>query len=341
MTRFKPVALLAAALFFVTLLIPTILVLPFGNDKASGSLGENVTAEEENTESVGTEPIMEVAVYRTAKKTVESLPLEEYVVGVVASEMPADFETEALKAQALTARTYMVKRLMMDEKKDLPKDADVGDTEFYQVYKNKEELKRLWGSDYDWKLAKVQEAVKETAGKVLTYEGKPIDATFFSTSNGYTENSEAIWLNSLPYLKSVESPWDKQSPKFNGQKAIPVAEFEQKLGVQVPDGGEIGKVVERTKGKRVGTVNINGKKISGKDIRKKLGLMSTDFTWERKGNNIIIHTRGNGHGVGMSQYGANGMAQEGKEYSEIVQYYYQGVEITNADLFITTITAKK
>ena len=85
------------------------------------------------------------------------------------------------------------------------------------------------------KLAKVQEAVKETAGKILTYEGKPIDATFFSTSNGYTENSEAIWLNSLPYLKSVESPWDKQSPKFNGQKAIPVAEFEQKLGVQVPE----------------------------------------------------------------------------------------------------------
>ena len=120
-----------------------------------------------------------------------------------------------------------------------------------------------------------------------------------------------------------------------------IAEFEQKLGVQVPDGGEIGKVVERTKGKRVGKVNINGKKISGKDIREKLGLMSTDFTWERKGNNIIINTRGYGHGVGMSQYGANGMAEEGKEYSEIVQYYYQGVEIVNADPFITTITAKK
>ena len=91
---------------------------------------------------------------------------------------------------------------------------------------------------------------------------------------------------------------------------------------------KLAKVAERTEGKRVGTVNISGKKISGKDIRKKLGLMSTDFTWERKGNNIIINTRGNGHGVGMSQYGANGMAQEGKEYSEIVQYYYQGVEIS-------------
>ena len=114
----------------------------------------------------------------------------------------------------------------------------VGDTEFYQVYKNKEELKRLWGSDYDWKLAKVQEAVKETAGKVLTYEGKPIDATFFSTSNGYTENSEAIWLNSLPYLKSVESPWDKNSPKFSGQKVLPIAEFESKLGVKLAGTGK-------------------------------------------------------------------------------------------------------
>lgn len=344
MTRFKPVALLAAALFFVTLLIPTILVLPFGNEKVSGSLGESVKPQEstdESVQSVGTEPVVEVAVYRTAQEFVEKLPLEEYVVGVVASEMPADFEKEALKAQALTARTYMVKRLMLDGDKDLPKDADVGDTEFYQVYKSKEELKKLWGSDYDWKLAKVQEAVEETASKILTYEGAPIDASFFSTSNGYTENSGAVWLNTLPYLKSVESPWDKQSPKFNGQKVISVAEFEKKLGVQVSNGSEIGKVTERTEGKRIATVDINGKKIAGIEIRDKLGLMSTDFTWERKGNNIIINTRGYGHGVGMSQYGANGMAKEGREYSEIVRYYYQGVEIASVDPFITTITAKK
>ncbi|WP_338471018.1 stage II sporulation protein D [Niallia sp. XMNu-256] len=344
MMKFKPVVLLAAALFFVTLLVPTLLVLPFGEDKVSGKLGENIQRQAESqpkVESASTEPAIEVAVYRTSKEVVENLPLEDYVVGVVASEMPADFEKEALKAQALTARTYIVKRLMINDNNDVPKEADVVDTVFHQVFMNSEELKKVWGSDYDWKIAKVEEAVKETTGQVLTYEGNPIDATFFSTSNGYTENSDAIWTNALPYLKSVESPWDKQSPKFNGQKVIPVAEFEKKLGVKVPNGSEIGKVIERTTGKRVGTVEINGKKISGKDIRTKLGLMSTDFSWERKGNNIIINTRGNGHGVGMSQYGANGMAQEGKKYPEIVQHYYQGVEIASAEPFITTITAKK
>ena len=346
MMRFKPVVLLAAALFFVTLLVPTILVLPFGaEERVSGKLGENVQpANTEPSEQIaGTEPTVEVAVYRASKEVVEKLSLEDYVVGVVASEMPADFEKEALKAQALTARTYIVKKLMSDPKVDLklPKDADVGDTEIYQVYKSKEELKGLWGSDYDWKIAKVQEAVQATAGQILTYEGNPIDATFFSTSNGYTENSEVIWSNALPYLKSVESPWDKQSPKYNGQKIIKVADFEKKLGVKVPASGEVGKVTERTEGKRVGKVEINGKTLSGKDIRDKLGLMSTDFTWERKGDDIIINTRGNGHGVGMSQYGANGMAQEGKNYTDIVKYYYQGVEIAESDPFITTITAKK
>ena len=118
-------------------------------------------------------------------------------------------------------------------------------------------------------------------------------------------------VHSLPYLKSVESPWDKNSPKFSGKKVIPIAEFEAKLGVKVSGNGNIGEVTAYTEGKRVAKVNINGKEISGKDIREKLGLMSTDFTWERVGDKIVINTEGYGHGVGMSQYGANGMAGEG------------------------------
>lgn len=344
MKKFKPVVLLGALLFVVTLMIPTILVLPFGEERVSGKLGENV--EESNSKSEGdvaasSSPSIEVAVYRAAKQDVEKLPLEEYVKGVVASEMPADFAKEALKAQALTARTYIVKQMMSDQKMELPKDAHVADTEFYQVYKSDEELRQIWGPDYSWKIEKIEEAVQETQGKILTYEGNPIDATFFSTSNGFTENSEAIWSNSLPYLKSVESPWDKESPKYSGQKVIPIKEFEAKLGVKLPNNETIGQVTERTAGKRVAKVEINGKEVTGQDIREKLGLMSTDFTWERKGNSIVINTKGYGHGVGMSQYGANGMAEEGKKYQDIVQYYYQGVEITNSDPFITTITAKK
>lgn len=340
MKKFKPVVLLAAVLIFVTLLVPTILVLPFGEDKVSGKLGENIQ-QPSTTAAEDTSSPIDVAVFRAAKEQVENIPLEEYVVGVVASEMPADFELEALKAQALTARTYIVKQLMSDKKMDLPDGAQVADTELFQVYKSPDELQKIWGSDYNWKIDKLREAVQETKGQVLTYEGAPIDATFFSTSNGYTENSDAIWTNSLPYLKSVESPWDKQSPKFNGQKVFSIKEFESKLGVELPNKKTIGEVTERTAGKRVGKVNINGKTVTGKEIREKLGLMSTDFTWEIKGDNVVINTKGYGHGVGMSQYGANGMALEGKKYSEIVQYYYQGVEIASSDPFITTITAKK
>lgn len=347
MTKFKPIVLLAGLLFIATLMIPTILVLSFGEDKASGKLGgilQEPTTENIDNQAVSSEPsepAVEVAVYRTAKQAVEKMPLEKYVTGVVASEMPADFEKEALKAQALTARTYIVKQMMSKEKMKLPKDAIVADTEFYQVYKSDNELQRLWGSDYSWKIKKITEAVQETKGQILTYGGTPIDATFFSTSNGYTENSEAIWANALPYLKSVESPWDKTSPKFNGQKVVPVKEFETKLGVKLSNQATIGKVTEYTAGKRVAKIEINGKVLSGKDIRERLGLRSTDFTWERKGTDIVISTQGYGHGVGMSQYGANGMASEGKKYQDILHYYYQGVEIASSTPILTTLTAQK
>jgi stage II sporulation protein D len=339
MMKFKPVLLLAGILFVVILMIPTILVLPFGEEKVSGKLEENVVAPTTaQPQKADAGPAVEVAVYRTAQEKVEKLELEEYIIGVVASEMPADFEKEALKAQALTARTYIVRKMVSGEK--MPQDADVGDTQFYQVYKNREELKKLWGADYDWKIKRIEEAVKETSGQILTYNQAPIDATFFSTSNGFTENSESVWSGSLPYLKSVESPWDKESPKFSGQEVISISEFQSKLGVKLSDHTTIGEVTERTVGKRVGKVKIGGKEFTGQEIREKLGLMSTDFTWERKGDKIVITTKGYGHGVGMSQYGANGMAEEGKNYQEIVQHYYQGVEITASDSFITTLTAK-
>lgn len=341
MEKLKPMILLAVVLITVTLIIPSLLVLPFKEKKVSGILEEHAQEQDISAETAAAQPAVEVAVYRSAKQMVEKIPLEEYVAGVVASEMPADFEKEALKAQALTARTYIVKQMMNDNKKKLPEGAMVADTEFYQVYKSKEELKRLWGSDFSWKMKRIQEAVQETSGQILTYDGAPIDATFFSTSNGYTEAPEAVWATSVPYLKSVASPWDKDSPRFVGQKTLTVNEFESLLGVKLPGGSEIGTVIEWTSGKRVGKVNINGKVLSGKDIREKLGLMSTDFTWERKGNQIIIHTKGYGHGVGMSQYGANGMAKEGKTYADIVQYYYQGIEITHSDTMMASIMAKK
>lgn len=345
MKKIKPLFALAAVLIALTLIIPAVLVLPFSDEhKASGKLGQNLTrspAKVTDVTSPSKDPAMEVSVFRFAKSKIEKVQFEDYLVGVVAAEMPADFQEEALKAQALTARTYIVHRLITKDTLGVPKGAQVNDTQDHQVYMNDNEQHIAWGKDYDWKKKKVVEAVRSTSGQILTYEGKPIDALFFSTSNGYTENSEDYWSGSIPYLRSVSSPWDKNSPKFNSQKVISVSEFEKRLGVKVGSAKTIGNVIEKTAGKRVAKVNFNGKVLSGKDIREKLDLKSSDFVWERKGNNIIISTKGFGHGVGMSQYGANGMAEEGKTYKDIVKHYYKDVEITSADNLIATITARK
>lgn len=340
MQRLKSFIVLAAILFTLTLVLPALLVLPFA-ESASGVLEEELESTPVPPNTSSEEAAVEVSVYRVAKETKEDVPLEEYLIGVVASEMNADFELEALKAQALAARTYIVKQMLNDEKLGVPAGSDVTDTVNHQVYKSDEELKQQWGMEYKWRMEKIRRAVEETSGQILTYEGIPINATFFSTSNGLTENAEEIWPNELPYLVSVESPWDTKSPKFKAQKVFTVSQFEQKLGVKVPDGKIIGKITKRTAGDRVGKVEISGKTITGREVREKLGLNSTDFAWERKGDQIIVNTEGYGHGVGMSQYGANGMAAEGKTYDQIVRHYYKGAEISSADEYLNTIMAKK
>jgi stage II sporulation protein D len=340
----KPMIVLFIAVAFVIIMIPAVLVLPFSSDKTSGKLDEQLEqkAKEEGKEvSTNEMSAVEVAVYRTSAKKIQKLPIESYLAGVVAAEMPADFEEEALKAQALTARTYIVDQLINDNRMGLPDGADVSDTVMHQVYMNNDELKKQWGSDYKWKMKKINKAIKETQGQILTYNGKPITATFFSTSNGYTENSEDYWEAEFPYLKSVSSPWDKESPKFYNKMVVDAADFEKKLGVSLSSGTTIGTVIERTSGNRVGVVEIGGKKLTGKQIREKLGLKSSDFNWERQGNQIVITTKGYGHGVGMSQYGANGMAREGKNYEDIVKYYYKGVKVQSSSKWMNTMTAKK
>ena len=337
--NFKPILILLASLFVVTLIVPAVVVIPF-TDKASGKL-----AEEEQTKPAETQiasgPTVDVAVYRSNIGDIENVPIEEYVVGVLASEMPADFEMEALKAQSLAARTYIVRQMLSGQNVSTPEGANVTDTVTHQVYKNKQELKEVWGKDYDWKIEKISKAVAETQGQILTYDGTPIDASFFSTSNGFTENSEDYWPNEIAYLKSVPSPWDTKSEKFSDQKVISVADFEKDLGISLGDSSDIGKVKSRTESNRVATVEFGNKEFSGREIREILGLRSTDFNWERKGNQIVISTKGYGHGVGMSQYGANGMAEEGKSYKDIVTHYYQGIEIASADDFMNQLTVKK
>lgn len=327
-------------LLSVMFLLPSIIVLPFKGDQSETEASTSTPTETEtkNKERELASPF-HVNVFRTKTEKVEEVPLEEYVVHVVASEMPADFELEALKAQALAARTYVVRFLVQGVSQNIPGGADVTDTIEHQVYKNEDELRELWGSDYHWKIDKITQAVYETQGKIITYDNQPITPAFFSTSNGYTENSENYWPNELPYLRIVESPWDEEiSPKFFSQKTFTKSQLEELLGVPVQSEEKFH--LTRTDSQRVETMKVGEKSFSGREVRTLLDLPSNDFTITKKNDHYVFTTRGYGHGIGMSQYGANGMALEGKSSSEIVSYYYKGTEVSSLEEAAPTLLAK-
>lgn len=252
---------------------------------------------------------------------IEKIPLEEYVVGVVAGEMPVSFELEALKAQSVASRSYVMRRLGNNG------DYDVTDTVSNQVYLDDNELKEKWKDNYVNYISKIRQAVNETSMECLEYNGEIIDAMFFSTSNGYTEDSGTFFSKSLPYLKSVESNWDKEvSSVFQGSKDISLQEFYEKLGLSYSKVLKI-EDVNRSSSNRVTSLKINGTLFSGKDVYYKLGLRSSDFSFEQVGSNVVVSTKGYGHGVGMSQYGALGMAKKGYSYQEILAHYYVGTTL--------------
>lgn len=336
----KPIIVIIVLLVALVIIVPSALVFPFGKVKEGKNHSPSAPKSTQDMPAPSpTKTDVQVSVYRSQQKKTETVSIEDYVAGVVAAEMPANFEMEALKAQALTARTFVVKRMLSEQR--LQNKADVTDTVDNQVYKSKAELKEQWGKEYEGKMKRIEEAVSKTAGQVLTYEGSPITASFFSTSNGYTENAADYWGSDYPYLKSVNSPWDQQAPKFTSEQTFTVADFQKRLGVKVLANGNIGNIKERTEGKRVKEVDFQGKTLTGKDVRDKLGLRSSDFTWKQQGNQIFITTKGYGHGVGMSQYGANGMAKEGKVYTDIVAHYYKGVAISPLNQYEGKLTAKK
>lgn len=250
------------------------------------------------------------------------VPLEEYVVGVVAGEMPITFEIEALKAQAVAARSYVLKKIEQNYKNNY----DVVDTVLNQVYLDEETLKNKWKDKYQERIQKIKKVVLDTKGEYLTYEGKVIEAFFFSTSSGYTENCEEVFVEALPYLRSVDSHYDEISPVYETEKIISYNEFCNKLGIKkIPLNIDITKT---TSTGRIKNININGVNFTGNQVTQKLGLKSNYFEIREENNNIVIKTKGFGHGVGMSQYGANGMAKEGYTYKDILNHYYTNIQIS-------------
>lgn len=316
------------ALGVIILLLPSAIVLPFmEEDKGEQQSAEHTLEERIMTNEVD-DSSLTVPVMRSTSKKIEDVPLETYVARVIASEMPAEFEVEALKAQGVAARTYIVDLLMHHGEET---DAFISDQTDDQVYSNDEELREQWGSDYTWKMDKLLDAVAATEGEVITYNEMTITPAYFSTSNGYTVNSEDYWENELPYLRKVESKWDEESPSFLDQKTFTKAEVEKSLDVTLPNAEVVHIQMTHTESERVHELKIGDYIFSGREVRDKLGLKSSDFTIEQKNGHFVFNTKGFGHGIGMSQYGANGMAKEGKGYKDILAYYYKGIEVQKVD----------
>lgn len=278
-------------------------------DKSLPSQQESVLVEPEETM---------VTVFRAEKNEYNELPLEEYLIGVVSGEMPASYELEALKAQAVAARTYTL-NIMETE-------SAIYDTVQHQVYMDQDQLKERWGDDFDQYYNKVKQAVNETEGEIIEYNGERIKPLYFSISNGYTENSEDYWANEIPYLKSVNSEWDKTAPNYEQVVEFDLKTLRSKFNNPKLTKSDF-KILSRTEGRNIDEVLIGDTVYSGREVRELLGLRSSDFSFEFKDNKVLITTYGYGHGVGMSQYGANQLAKMGKNYEEIIQYYYQNVNI--------------
>lgn len=305
---------LVTIMLLMMMLIPTLIVMPLHKDEATTN--QNISEIENNL--LEKEPNIEIEVFREATEQIEKVPLETYVASVVAAEMPAEFEAEALKAQAVVARTYIMNYLIREEK-------TITDTTQHQVYKNVNELKELWGKDFPTYWQKITEAVQATEGMVLTYKDELITPTYFAMSNGYTEDAKYYWGKELPYLKSVKSKWEEKLPNFIAQAIVTQEELQKALQIDLHENSKI--EITRTPSHRVHKMKIEQHEFSGRDVREKLNLRSTDFTIKQKDGHFIFTTKGYGHGVGMSQYGANEMAKQGKTYTDILKHYYQDVTI--------------
>lgn len=275
-----------------------------------------------------------VKVYISEEDKIEEVNIEDYVCGVISNEMPASFESEALKAQAIAARTFLCSK----KGKNCPKakGGEVCDTTHCQVYTSKEKRMDKWENNAESNWNKIKESVDATKGMVLSYQGELLlYPQFFSTSSGKTENAIDTTWGDIPYLKSVDSPGEEIAPKFTSEKPVELDTFISQVNSKYPDANINASNVEnsievtsRSEAGGVKEVKIGGATINGSDFRFLVGLNSTNFTYNFKDGNIIFNCKGYGHGVGMSQWGANVMAKGGKKYEEILKHYYTGVDIS-------------
>lgn len=249
---------------------------------------------------------------------------KDKIISMMAKAVPVDFEIETIKVQAVISRTYL----------ELLKDQEVDDEE--DLYFTKEEMKQLWGKDYDNNYKKFEKAVDETKNTVATYENKPVQLAYHFSNSGFTQSAEDIWGEDIPYLQNVQSAWDKDNKTILQEIKIHKKDFANKINkhydenLLIAEGieGQI-QIIERTSGGYIKQMQIANKTISGEEFRRILKFSSSCINIKYKEDNILLQIIGKGHGVGLSQYGSNEMAKEDKTYKEIMKYYFADINIKN------------
>ncbi len=274
---------------------------------------------------------MEIKMYNHKTDKIAKINLEDYIVGVVCAEMPAGFNAESLKAQSVAARTYTLRKTAG---KTHENGADVcTDFAHCQAFIDKSEANAKWENDYNKNYNKIKDAVYSTAGECLKYENEYAMTVFHSCSNGITEKASDVWSKDVPYLLNVESTGDDIKNDYVTENKFTYDEFvdkledylNKKLDIDSPPVGSI----NYTSGNNISDIVLFDNSIKGTEVRKIFGLKSTAFKLDYDGESFVFSVTGNGHGVGMSQYGAEGMARHGSSYKEILMHYYPGTNIYN------------
>lgn len=339
----KKVILYFIAFILVCFFLPAILTKKDAkfvetSSKSNNEIIENTDSTQENIKSTynyknyGTIKLLH-------KKTgeVEQVNIDDYLCNVVSAEMPADYEIEALKAQAVVARTYTIYKI--NNKKH--ENADIcDDSTCCQAWVDKETRFSRWEEskrESNWE--KIQKCVQETQGQIITYQNQPINAFFHANSGGKTELPVNVWGGTgLPYLQVVETAGEEGYKQYESEVELTQDELIEKLKTKYSDisidfsNQEDLKILEYTDSGRVKTVKFGNHEISGVETRTLLGLKSTNFEISKENDKIKFTVKGYGHGVGMSQTGADAMAKQGKNYKEIINHFYSGVEIKEVNL---------
>lgn len=327
----KKILLYILCMVFLCFLIP-ILFTKKSEPKEIKSSVEIEYKEEPNLYDYG--EYNKVKLLHTKTGEVEELELDQYLLGVVSSEMPASFEIEALKAQAVVARTYTIYKITEEKKHE---NADIcDDSKCCQAWISKEDRFARWNEEEresNW--SKIEEAVNSTKGEIVKYEGKPINAFFHSNSGGTTDTATAVWGGAnYPYLQAVETSGEDAYTQYSSEMVLSKEEFANKIReyhsefqIDYSLENQI-EILSYTEGERVKEIKIGNLNLSGVEIRNIFKLKSAKFEINIDGENIKFNVIGYGHGVGMSQTGADSMARQGKNYEDIIKHFYTGVEIT-------------